>query len=335
MVFRFAIFHRARYRAWRFFVFILFLGVIQLAWSSSEAAADPPRLGILGDSISAGDGSEYGSYPNWVTQVTASGAFSVGPDGDQAQGGDVAADVFNTQLPVIQAQILAGQLDYTVLAIGSNDLGQAALAYVATGDLNGTLTSFFNSVLPTIENTITAIAETGPVHQIVINIPDPTLSPEVQGLIAQYHITPAQLVPALAALQMANADLDAFALARGIPVIDFYTASETILAHPPLVLAGVSYNDLFAGDEFHPGSVLQGLIANTVIDAANGAYGAGLPQISDQQIVRNVGDTPQTVGPTFYNLAPYVLLPVPEPSTFALAGLGAMALLAVRRRRLR
>ncbi|HEY2841429.1 MAG TPA: SGNH/GDSL hydrolase family protein [Pirellulales bacterium] len=315
----------------------LAIGFAQLLSNPDNAAANPLRLGILGDSISAGDGSAVGSYPNWVTQLTASGAFTVGPDGNQAGDGDVASDVFNTQLPVIQGQIQSGQLDYTVLAVGANDLGNAALTYVATGDLAGTLQLFFNTVLPTIENTITTIAATSPpVHQIVMNIPDPTSSPEVQGLIAQYGITPAQLAPAIAALQTANDQLDAFALARGIPVIDLYTATQTILTHPPLVLAGVTYNDLFAPDAFHPGPALQGLIADAVINAANRAYGAGLAPISEEQIVANLGGTPLIAGPTYYNLDHLVLLPVPEPSTMVLAVLGAMAwfaLPAIARRR--
>ncbi|HEY1599904.1 MAG TPA: PEP-CTERM sorting domain-containing protein, partial [Pirellulales bacterium] len=50
----------------------------------------------------------------------------------------------------------------------------------------------------------------------------------------------------------------------------------------------------------------------------------------DQQIVTNSGFTPNTAT-TFFNIQPFVLLPVPEPATYALAIVACFGL-ALRRR---
>jgi lysophospholipase L1-like esterase len=310
------------------------IGLLHVCSASSDAAAAALRLGVLGDSMSAGDGSDFGSYPNWVTQLSTSGVFSVGPLGNQAVGGAVSADVINSQLPAIQSQIAAGQLDYTVLMIGANDAAYAAANYLQTGDLNAAIQGLINSVVPNVETTLTAIANTGSVHQILVNIPDQTVAPLVQSLFAQYHATPAQIASVRAGIQSVNSQITTFALAHGIPVIDMFTATDTIIAHPPLKLAGVSFTNLFASDGYHPSAVDNGLIANAVIIAANLQYHAGLARISDQQIVRNVGQTPLKLTPTFYNMTPYVTVAAPEPSTLVLglAGLTGLGFSAVRKK---
>jgi hypothetical protein len=63
--------------------------------------------------------------------------------------------------------------------------------------------------------------------------------------------------------------------------------------------------------------------------AFNEKFHQSLPILSDQQIVHNVGGTP-TGATSFYNVQPFVI--VPEPSTLALAGLAAGALLLAAKR---
>ena len=73
---------------------------------------------------------------------------------------------------------------------------------------------------------------------------------------------------------------------------------------------------------------LQGLLANMVDTAFNQAFGQSLPILSDQKIVTNAHFTPNA-GTTFFNVQPFILLPVPEPSSIVLAitaGVGMLML---------
>jgi hypothetical protein len=81
----------------------------------------------------------------------------------------------------------------------------------------------------------------------------------------------------------------------------------------------------FAPDQFHPAPFLQGLLANLVDTAYNQGFHQTLPILSDQQIVTNSGFTPNTAT-TFFNVQPFVLLPVPEPATYVLAVVACLGL---------
>lgn len=309
---------------------LLVIVVLSFDSSASLVAAAPLRLGVLGDSISAGNGSDFGSNPNWVTQLSKSGAFSVGKLGNQAVGGATSTDVLNDQLPAIQAQVAAGQLDYSVLLIGANDAAYAAADYLDSGDLDSTIQTLIGTVVGNVKTILTSVAAAGSVHQIVATVPDQTVSPLVKSLFTQYNATPAQIASIRSGIQTINSEIKEFALARNIPVIDLFTSSDDLTAVSPLTLAGVNYTSVFASDGYHPAAVSHGLIANMVIDAANRQFHAGALRISDQQIVRNTGRTPRTVGPTYFNVSPYTLLAVPEPSSAALAGIGAVLFVAFR-----
>jgi len=286
--------------------------------------------------MSAGDGSQFGEKPNWVTQIVSSGNFTLPSLGNKAVGGATSTDVINNQLLPMESMVSTGKVDYVVLMIGANDVTYSALDYLNSGDLDATLSAFVTTVTANIKKTLGDIASVGSVHQIMANIPDVTQTPLVQQYLTQYHATPAQVQAIRNAIITANTQIDSYALTHGIPVFDLYNASINVVAHAPLTLAGVSFTKLFASDNYHPAPVDHGLFANAYIDAANRAYNAHLTPISDQQIVRNVGRAPTIVGPTYYNIAPYVLMPVPEPASSTLAVLAGVALVgmcAVRQRR--
>jgi hypothetical protein len=61
------------------------------------------------------------------------------------------------------------------------------------------------------------------------------------------------------------------------------------------------------------------------IDAARRGYGTSLDPLSDQEIVSNAGLTPLVVGPTFFDVTPFVI--VPEPPSVVLAWPIALILL--------
>jgi hypothetical protein len=85
--------------------------------------------------------------------------------------------------------------------------------------------------------------------------------------------------------------------------------------------------DAFLSDGFHPGTVVQGVLANMFIEATNRAYGAGLTPLSDQEILELAGiEVPTPPGVvTYFDVSPYVI--VPEPLTLLVLAIGGVTLL--------
>ena len=129
-----------------------------------------------------------------------------------------------------------------------------------------------------------------------------------------------------------NTQIEALALQDGIPVLDLFKLIDEVGVQP-LTLAGVttSVADLYPADGFHPSALLHGLTADMFIDAANRGYAAGLDPLSDQQIVSNAGMTSLAVGPTFFDVSPYVIVPEPQGVVLALPNIVMLIRLVVMR----
>ena len=304
-------------------------GLQCLAWAlvvslcaAGTAAGAPLAIGMLGDSLTGGDGSAFGEYPNWVTQLAANGQFTVPSGANAAVGGAVVA---------------------VVVIMGCND----AVNLIAGGESTST---YIATVVSDIEGGLSSIHTSAPgVHRIMATVPDVMVTLSIQAYVAAHGISAATVATDEAAIQSANSQLIAFGIANHIPILDLYASSATVappapsspvsfLGHQPLTLAGYSfYNDHYTNpsnvtfntsglfslaDQFHPGPVIHGLIANQGITAAN-YFGSGLTLMSDQQLVQNaLGGSLPASGPTFFNVTPYV---IPEPSSRALA-LGGLAI---------
>src|SRR5436190_24234358 len=93
---------------------------------ADEVRGSPLRIGILGDSLSAGDGSANGEAPNWHTQLEANGLITIGSTANQAVG-MATANTLAGQLTEIVSLIQTSQLDATVLMIGGNDAANFGL----------------------------------------------------------------------------------------------------------------------------------------------------------------------------------------------------------------
>src|SRR5262249_61708202 len=99
------------------------------------------------------------------------------------------------------------------------------------------------------------------------------------------------------------------------------------------VLAGTQLQsaNFFAPDLFHPSTVSQGLIANTVLEALHRGHGLDVRalRLSNEEILKLAG-LPSASSRTFYDVSSYVQVTqdAPEPSTLALcvaAGLVGLA----------
>jgi len=265
----------------------------------------------MGDSISAGNGVSGGS-PNWIGQLKPTNAFTFT---NKAVGGATSSTVVSGQLASVVNLAQTGQIDASVLMIGGND-ATSNIAFVTSGNTQQFINIYYNNV----KNIIDSISAANPaVKQVFVNMPDVTLTPLVQSYATQYGFTQQQLAMLSDAIHQTNQAIDAYVLSKGIPIVDFGGASPELLAAFPLSLGGATFTTPFAPDNFHPAPVTQGLLANLVDTAFNLGYGMSLPILSDQQIARNAGKTPNNLT-TYFDVSPFILVPVPETSPVVLVG---------------
>jgi hypothetical protein len=289
---------------------------------SADSQAVAIRMAVMGDSISSPNSG------NWAGQLTKTFPTAI-TFLNSAVGGATTDTVISGQLNTVKTQASKGQIDDSTLIIGGNNfLSQTAL----TGILGGNPAPYVNNYFNDVKQIIDTIALAGPnVHQVFGNMPDVTVTPEVIGY-AQQTNDPALVLSLLsAAIVQANTLANAYALSHNVPVIDLYTASHTVLAGSTFPIGGHTFTTAFASDGFHPAGWVQGLLSNMVDTAYNLQWHQGLPLLSDQQIVRNQGFTPNNLT-TYTDVSGLILLPVPEPATWMLAMVGA-ALAAVHARR--
>ena len=252
--------------------------LLSAAWmrAAVDAQAAIVQLGIMGDSLSFGDGSDYSENPNWHTQLENAGLVAVGPTANQAADGATSADLAAQSRPII-ALVQAQQLDYSAIVMGSNDAANMTANLV----LNQIpIPPDFSSVIvQRIGDTIAALEAADPshhLHQIIANIPDITRTPALQSLAAYLNVSPQEVDSIRQAIYTSNLEIEALARQHGIPVLDLYKFLDEV-GDQPLTLAGVttSVADLYPADGFHPSPLIHGLTANMFIDAADLGYGAG------------------------------------------------------------
>src|SRR5262249_14199001 len=112
------------------------------------------------------------------------------------------------------------------------------------------------------------------------------------------------------------------AQANHLPVLDLFALGD--LTTGPLTLGGTTLQpgQLFTPDLFHPGTVLQGLLANMFLEAEQQGYDTNVTglRLSDQEILGLAG-LDHNNKTTFFNVSGFVHNHrTPEPSTLVLAG---------------
>ena len=285
--------------------------------------AAPVSMAVMGDSINLLT-PDYDT--SWVVQLQNAGAITAN---DFASDGATSSDVVNSQLAPVVALAQQGKITDSVLVVGTNDIGpfgpNAAYLYLQGGDP----TPIVKTTVSNIEQVITSIAAANPnVHQVIANLPDITVTPLIQQLVQMYGVSPAVIQEGIGVIKSINSQIDQFALARHIPVIDLFKASDVLAPLYPLTFGGHTFDTMFASNGFDLLTQPEGIISNAIATAFNVGYGQNLPIFSNEQIVQTAGFTPDGAT-TYYNAAQFVI--TPEPSTLALAALGGLALLARRR----
>jgi hypothetical protein len=187
-----------------------------------------------------------------------------------------------------------------VLIVGANDVSEHL------GDfLQGDPTPFVHDVVANVEAALSTVAAAGDVRLAVGTVPDVTLTPSFQQLVPPGSPLQQEIAGAVAA---ANVQIEDFAAAEGMPVIDL--AGLGRLAEAPLAVGGVPVPDFYAPDGFHPATVPQGLLGNAILEAFAAAYDPSIARfrLTDQQLLDEAG-IPHGPGHSYFDVRPYVLLP--------------------------
>ena len=285
------------------------------------AMSHAPRFGSIGDSLS----DEYRFYPpdrsaarNWVEILAATrpvdfGAYTTTNRGlprqqgfghDWALSGATTQDVVTGQLAGMAAQVSSGKVEYVSVNMGTNDFLGLAIATAEASPLPTPAQFAANVAIVTAQATAnldltvnTLLAASPSARVIVATLPDLREIP----LVAQYESIPAVQTAAEA---IANAEatyndhIRAVAQAHPgrVAVADIAAEASSFLSGPAttrafggttvrLTKSGRDYRDFTLGDQIHPGTIGQGLIANAEIGAAN-SLGATLRPLSSVAIVR-------------------------------------------------
>ena len=297
----------------------LFATIIVPLFSTLTVHAAPVSMAVMGDSLNLLTPTYDTS---WVVQLQNAGAITAH---DLAVDGAASSSVVSGQLPSAVSLAQNSQITDSVLIVGANDVADDSSIF-----FGGNATPLFNSIVANLETVTNSVATANPgVHQVIANIPDITVTAAVLQFAAADGVTAAELAAVRNDIAAANVQIDAYALARGIPVLDLFKAADVLIPMYPWTFGGHTFSTIFASNGFDIQTQPEGLLSNMVATAFDERYGQNLPIFSDQQIVTTSGFTPNSAT-TFYNVQPFVILP--EPSTIVLAILGMLALLSYRRR---
>ena len=288
---------------------------------SRIALSHAPRFGAVGDSLA----DEYRFYPpdrsharNWVEILAATGKADFGsyttshrssPRGqgyaqDWAESGATTRDVVSTQLAGLAGQVRTGAVQYASVNMGADDFLDFLESAVTTAPpaTAAAFASELAAVTATAEanfaGTVSTLLAANPAAKVVVaTIPDVREIP----LVAQFATNP---VVAAAAQAIAGAETAyndqvravAFADAGRVAVADIADQEASYLGTSAKTLAfggttlrltttGQDYRDFILGDEIHPGTIAQGLIADAEIAAAD-VLGAAITPLQPAAIVR-------------------------------------------------
>ncbi len=307
------------------------LWAVERAFESAyEMYAVRSRLAAMGDSITDVYAKYVGTNPlnglplwgnngdqNWVEQLVAMRPASVMINNLGVAGATSVNLIAQGQPSTTAGLVFQGIVDNATLIIGMNDI----VAYLMTVNSGGSpdATPFVNKLAMDVQMAVDTAQTGGKVRLVIGNVPDITKLPQIQAIIGA-NVNLANLVSN--AVVAANKKIEDFASARGIPVVDLYSLLK--LNPGPLTIGGAQVSGLLAPDGFHPGTVLQGLLANAIFEAEKIGYGctvAGL-KLSDQEIL-DTAKIPHVTAVTYFDVSGYVKVSKPYQSTmlpiFALA----------------
>lgn len=277
-------------------------------------------IGTLGDSYT----DEYRFYPpdrsvarNWVEMLHTVRLVNFGPyttlsrgePRDQgfaynwARSDATSEDMIANQLPGLTAQVAAGDIRYASIFIGGNDflhlLDAAAAGLIPPQDIPSALAVTTTQLITNFETAVgTLLAASPNVKVAVWTLPDVGILPIAQEAAA----TNPAVVPLLEGVSQATNEFNSFVESLGsnprIAVVDLAGAVNLELASATngtitvagqtihLTTVGDDYHNFFLADGIHPGTVGQGVIADTFVESIDNKFGVQLIPITPQEIIR-------------------------------------------------
>jgi lysophospholipase L1-like esterase len=261
--------------------------------------------GAMGDDVTAPyAGQPYGSAGDrsWVEQFRAVEPTSVILYDKAVVGATAATVVSGGQATTVAGLVSTHKVAATTLIVGSNDVFNNLTTIFA-----GNFAPLVSAVVPNVESAIKTVAAAGKVPQAIGNIPDVGVTPYFRSQITS---DPTLLADVTSAVTQANQQIQAFAAVRGIPVIDLFGLSH--LTVNPITMGGVQTSAFYAPDGLHPSTVLQGLLADSILQAFYAGYGTNIAayRLSDQQILTEAHIT-FPPGTSYFDITPYVMVKPP------------------------
>ncbi len=245
-------------------------------------------------------------------------------------GANTATLVSQGQHIGLAEQVNTGNVEYVVLAIGSNDFNPTSSygMYEAiynqvtpfTGCDGGTYVNvqdYVDSVVDRYTLILEAMINAGglPIMATIADFgaaPRTYNDPRYSDPDKRQHVTDT--------IMAVNSSLKTLAAAKGLPIVDlfeliipFYVEVEPSLIGGVSIIKDVAPNPngryaILPGGA-HPGTVLQGLLANAFIEACNRSYGTDFTLLSDQEILASAGVEYPAGDDTFFDIIPFVIVP--------------------------
>jgi lysophospholipase L1-like esterase len=318
---------------------------------STTALAALGKLGAMGDSLTDEywDSGVSTYATNWPDLVVKYRGIDLGPTAEQAgvgswgsprnagyeynwalSGATTASLLTEGQATGLLSQVSSAGVSNAVLAIGPNDFNPESGPYIDIYLGSWSAAQLQAYVSQSISNIETALAtvRTAGVCVVIANVIDPGPTPAVASVLT----SASDRNRVTAAVQSVNSGIRNLAQKYQVPLMDWYGLETAILGpnsnlHPTIKVGNVTMNlrgsdpgppnsaptNAFVSDGFHPNTVMQGIFANTILQAFDSGYGSGVALFSEQEVLAHAqiafggsDSLPAEIGP-YTN---YIILPI-------------------------
>ena len=226
-----------------------------------------------------------------------------------ARTGATSAMIVGVQDVGLAAQVAGAGITHAVLAAGTDDFSPYSTAYYAI--YNGTWTAgqiqnYVAQTLTNIEQTLVTVQSAG-VDLVLATVLDPGWMPGVQSSV--YYANASQRSYVSAVLETLNQQLKNMAQRHQVPLADWYGMAKVAFGTQTNLNSVLEVGNVairldqsdtdpinhpnrtagFVADGGHPHTVLQGLLANVVLEALNEGYGTGVPLFTEQELLAHAG----------------------------------------------
>jgi lysophospholipase L1-like esterase len=200
----------------------------------------------------------------------------------------------------LAAQVASGDVTLAFLWIGTNDFRNVLNAATPPASLPPTLVPDAVSNFKTASNTV--LAANPNVRVVVGTTYDEAVLPYVRKRLAGGQLSQSLIDQVSAGIQDYNTQITAIAKAdQRVAVTDLFGLLNDVMAPDRFSVGGLSMDRITSGaqpdhlyvDDFHPGTIGQGLIANAFIDSIDTQFGADALRLSDAEILRVAGVVPE------------------------------------------